>query len=95
MTWRASEALMERVRRTAAEQGRSMNDFVTVVLEAATDPGLAGDEAAQLRARFAAAGILAPAGAPRTKPSRAALAKARKAATGGTALSALVREGRG
>ena len=36
MTWRASEELLERVRRQAAEQGRSLNDWVTVVLDAAS-----------------------------------------------------------
>lgn len=85
---------MERVRRVAADQGRSMNDFVTAVLDAATNPDLAGDAAAQLRARFAAAGILAAPGSPRVRPSRSAVAKARKAAAAGTPLQDLVSEGR-
>src|SRR5436189_114424 len=44
MTWRASQELLERVRRAAERRGRSMNDYVTAVLDAATDPNLGGTE---------------------------------------------------
>ena len=37
MTWRASQELLERVRRAAERRGRSMNDYVTAVLDAATE----------------------------------------------------------
>ena len=58
MTWRATEALLERVRRQAAEQGRSLNDWVTVVLDAASDPANAGGQAERLRERLGRAGLL-------------------------------------
>ena len=45
MTWRAPADLIERVRRAARRQRRSMNDYVTAVLDAATNPRLAGSEA--------------------------------------------------
>ena len=58
MTWRATEELLERVRRQAAEQGRSLNDWVTVVLDAASDPANAGGQAERLRERLGRAGLL-------------------------------------
>lgn len=58
MAWRTSDDLLERVRRQAQQQGRSLNDWVTGVLSAATDPPLAGDEAQRVRGRLAAAGLL-------------------------------------
>ncbi len=95
MTWRASEELVERVRSVATESGRSMNEYVTSVLEAATDPRLASDDVARLRERLARAGILAPPGAaPRRRPSRQALAKARAAAGRGRSLSQIVADER-
>ena len=71
-----------------------MNEYVTAVLDAATNPDLTGDEAASLRERLAQAGLLAPPGAPRTRPVEADLARARVAASGGTPVSALVEQGR-
>lgn len=96
MTWRASEELLERVRRQAAERGRSLNDWVTAVLDAASDPATAGSEAARLRERLGRAGLLEPVdtAAPH-RPEAAALARARAAAGRGTSVSDLVREGRG
>jgi plasmid stability protein len=95
MTWRTSDDLLERVRRQAREHGRSLNDWVTVVLSAASDPSLAGDEAQRVRERLAAAGLLDPvtptAG---RRPDAADLARARSAAGQGTALSQMVSEGR-
>lgn len=52
LTIRASEELIERVRAAARETGRSMNAYVADVLDAATDPDLAGDAAARLRAAW-------------------------------------------
>ena len=94
MTWRATDELMERVRRTAERQGRSMNDYVTIVLDAATDPDLAGTEVQQLRERLDLAGILVPAGRPHHRPDPARVARARAAAGRGKRLSDLVDEGR-
>ena len=58
MTWRATEELLERVRHQAVEQGRSLNDWVTVVLDAASDPANAGGQAERLRERLGRAGLL-------------------------------------
>lgn len=102
MTWRLSEELLERVRRQAAEQGRSLNDWVTVVLDAASDPATAGGQAERLRERLARAGLLegphrdgdpAPVASARPTPER--LAQARAAAASGTTLSEAVSDGRG
>lgn len=94
MSWRSSDELAERVRLAAKASGRSMNEYVTAVLEATTDPDLADDEAEALRARLARAGLLAPPGRPRTRPSRASVERARAAASRGTSLSGLITEGR-
>jgi Arc-like DNA binding dprotein len=95
ITWRADAELIERVRRQAEQHGRSMNDYMTRVLDALTNPELAGDEAQRMRERLARAGLLAPPGAPRTRPDPKALAKARRAAGRGTSLSDIVGHGRG
>jgi hypothetical protein len=94
ISWRSTDELAERVRRAAKACGRSTNAYITAVLEAATDPDLAGDEAEGLRARLARAGLLAPSGRPRPRPLRSDLERARAAASGGTSLSSLVEQGR-
>jgi len=94
MTWRGSDELMERVRSAASAHGRSMNDYVTTVLDAATDPDLAGGDAAMLRERLARAGLLATGGGPRRRPSPGQVATARVAASRGTPLSQLVDDAR-
>lgn len=90
MTWRSSEELLERVRRHAAAQGRSLNDWVTSVLDAATDPELAGTEAERVRERLARAGLLAPTGPNCRSPNPERVRQARAAAGRGTALSGIV-----
>jgi hypothetical protein len=45
MTWRSTDELLELVRRATDRQGHSMNEFVTAVLDAATNPELAGSDA--------------------------------------------------
>jgi hypothetical protein len=95
VTWRAPEELVERVRLAAKREGRSMNDYLSWVLNAATNPELAGDDALRLRERLDRAGLLAMGGAPRARPDAAALERARAAAGTGTPLSGLVGEGRG
>lgn len=92
MTWRTSDELLERVRRQAVEHGRSLNEWVTTVLDAATDPSSASSPAAELRERLARAGILGDV-APRPSagtvdPDR--LTAARAAAGRGTPLSDVV-----
>jgi hypothetical protein len=47
-----------------------MNDYVTAVLDAATNPGLAGGEAERLRERLDQAGLLAEPGERRSRPPR-------------------------
>ncbi len=64
MTWRAPDELVARVRRAANQRGSSINEFVTRVLDAATDPELTDDESLRVRERLAAAGLLAPVGPP-------------------------------
>jgi hypothetical protein len=94
MTWRGQDELLERVRRAAERLGRSMNDYVTAVLDAATNPDLADDEAARLRERLARAGLLAPSTSQRRRPAPKQVAQARARAGRGTPLSELVEEGR-
>lgn len=95
VTWRASEELINRVRAAASTAGRSMNDYVTVVLEAATDPALGGTEAERVRERLALAGLLAPVDRSRRRPPATRVAAARRAAGRGASISELVGQDRG
>jgi hypothetical protein len=95
MTWRTTEELLDRVRRQAEQQGRSLNDWVTTVLAAASDPSYAGTDAERVRERLARAGLLeAPSLSSSRRPDRKRLAAARAAAGRGTPLSDLVTDGR-
>lgn len=94
VTWRASEQLIERVRRAAARQGRSLNDYLTRLAEAAVNPDLAGSDVERLRERLARAGLLVEAGPRRKRPERSAVLAARRRAGEGTPLSEFVKEGR-
>jgi hypothetical protein len=94
VTWRAPDELIERVKRAAADRGRSLNDYVSSVLDAATDPALAGDEAAVMRERLQRAGLLAPSSGPRPRPPDREVAKARARAGRGTPLSEIVSRDR-
>jgi hypothetical protein len=71
-----------------------MNEYVTRVLEAATDPENAANETERIRERLARAGLLAPAGAPRRRPAQAQVARARRAAGSGTPLAQIVSDDR-
>lgn len=95
VTWRAPDELVERVRAAAAREGRSLNDYLTRLASAATDPEYAGDDVQRLRERLARAGLLAPSEAPRGRPDSVAVARARREAGEGTRLSDLVSESRG
>jgi hypothetical protein len=95
VTWRAEEELVRRVQLAAKQQGKSMNEYLTQVLDAATDPDLAGDEASRVRERLRRAGLLWEGGAPRVRPDPEAVARARAAAGRGTQVSELVDDGRG
>lgn len=88
---RVHDGLAERVRSAAGLAGRSMNQYVVNILDAATDPELETDDAVRVRERLARAGLLEPAthGA-RRRPDRDAVAAARRRAGRGTPLSELV-----
>ncbi len=95
MTWRAPDELLERVRRQAQERGRSLNDWVTAVLSAASDPATAGSDAERLRERLAQAGLIDPATGPARRPPETAKVSAARAAAGrGTTLAEHVRDNR-
>ena len=95
LTIRAEDELVSRVRLMAKRSGRSINEYVTAVLDAATNPEFAASEAEQLRERLAAAGILAalPPSAG-SRPSKAAIVAAGRRAVGGKPLSDHVAESR-
>jgi hypothetical protein len=95
VTWRAPDELVERVRKAAERSGRSLNDYLTRLAEAAVDPELAGDEAARLRERLVRAGLLVAPGPTRRRPDPKAVALARRRAGDGTPLSDLVKKERG
>ena len=71
-----------------------MNEYVTVVLDAATDPALGGSEAERLRDRLANAGLLVPRGTSRKRPPGDRIRRARQAAGKGKPLSQVVAEDR-
>jgi plasmid stability protein len=95
LTLRLSDELVERVRTTADQLGRSMNDYAGAVLDAATNPDLSDSESERIRVRLRLAGLLAPSThITSTRPSREAVAAARKRAGQGTPLAQLVEDGR-
>ncbi|MGH3916702.1 MAG: transcriptional regulator [Pseudonocardiaceae bacterium] len=94
VTWRAPQEIVERVRRAADQRGSSLNEFMTRVLDAATDPELTDDESLRVRERLAAAGLLASLGPPRPRPADDDLARARHRAGQGHQLADLVRDNR-
>lgn len=95
LTIRTDTDLVERVRAAASASGCSMNEWVTLVLRAATDPDTEDREIARIRARLRLAGVLADlpptsGDRPPTEAVRAAAVRAGR----GTPLSDLVREDR-
>lgn len=95
ITVRAGDELLQRVKSAASSRGRSMNDYVTSVLDAATNPDLGGDDASRVRERLARAGLLSASTVRVTRPPTDEVVAARAGAGGGTLLSDLVRHGRG
>ena len=94
VTWRGEDALLERVRRAAEARGWSVNGWMTRVFEAATDPSLGGTEAERVRERLRLAGLLDVATAAPARPEQTRVARARKAAGQGVALSDLLADDR-
>lgn len=96
VTIRADEELIDRVKRTAAAEGRSMNEWANLVFRAATDPDASGSDIERIRERLRNAGLLSehlplPGRGPDPELVRAA---GRRAAVG-TPLSDIVAEDRG
>ena len=95
MNVRASDALLDELRRQARDAGMSLNGWVVRVLEAAVDPNLAGNDVERVRERLARAGILADLPAPPGPPPDPAEVRAAWERAGrGTPFSQLVSEGR-
>lgn len=88
--WRAPDELVARVREVARRTNTSMNEFMTRVLDAATNPDVAGDEVTRIRERLARAGLLADVGVPRPPVDPAAFDAARTRAGRGSSLVDLV-----
>ncbi len=96
MTWRTEDELMARVRRSAVASKRSMNAYVTAVMDAATNPDLEDDEAVRLRDRLSIAGLLIDLddGPRRLRPPRERVEAARRAAGRGKSLADILGDDR-
>ena len=95
VSWRADDEIVDRVRQAAARSSRSLNEYITVVLSAATDPAFSGSEADAVRERLALAGLLEEStAAPARRPSERAVIKAGQRAASGTPLDKLISSGR-
>jgi len=95
LTVRANDDLIARVRAAATSSGRSINEYVVTVLDAATNPDLAGEEAERVRARLERAGLLVH--LPRRRgrrPGRDEVAAAGQRAARGTPVSEIVSRDR-
>jgi plasmid stability protein len=91
ITIRADEAVIERVRRVAASHHKSMNEYVVLVLDAATNPKTAGTEIEMIRERLVNAGLVTDRRHHvRQRPDPAAVSAAGARAGKGTSLSSIV-----
>ncbi len=94
VTWRTSDGLVARVRLQAAHHDLSMNEYVTRVLQAATDPMFSAEPATQVRERLRLAGLLADDSPAIDAPPAGAVQGARARAGQGAELGQLVIDGR-
>jgi len=93
ITIRAGEDLILRVKQCAAEEGKSMNEYVTIVLEVATNPSNASTAGERVRERLARAGLLAELPPfEGVRPSRAEFEAAAREAAQGTPLPDIISE---
>lgn len=96
VSWRTDDALVARVRAQALHFGLSIDEYLTRLARAATDPTYLEDPAEQVRERLRQAGLFAdvplPEGVP---PSAAEIAAAQQRSASGISLADLVDEGRG
>ena len=94
VSWRAEADLVVRVKQAAAERGWSMNEFISIVLDVATDPSRAAHPGGELRERLRRAGLLAPVSAPTSSPDADEVARAVRSLRGETTITHYVIEGR-
>jgi len=98
VSWRAPDELVDRVRMAAAAEHRSVNEYLTRLAEAATNPDLAEDPWERTRERLRRAGLLVEhepqLARPRQDPELVKEAR-REAGRSGVSLSDLISEGRG
>lgn len=84
ITIRASADFVVRVKQAAAAEGKSMNEYVTHLIEVAVDPSRATTEDERLVARLRAAGLLSENwGPPVERPDPNLVAAAKKRARRG------------
>lgn len=95
VSWRADADLVVRVKRSAEQRGCSMNEFITLVLDVATDPSRAQDAHTGLRERLRLAGLLADVEEPqRPPPPRDDVLEAARRLAGDVLMSDVVIEER-
>ncbi len=95
VTWRADDDLVARVKLTAQHLDMSMNEYLTQILQTATDPSRSSSTMEEVRARLRLAGLLVEPDYPDFPPPDEALVEeAMERAGQGTPLSELVRANR-
>ncbi len=95
LTIRTDEELVDRIKRTAAAGGRSMNEWANLVFRAATDPEASGSDIERIRERLRNAGLLAEhEPLPGREPDPGVVRAAGRRAGRGTPVSELVSEDR-
>jgi hypothetical protein len=96
LTIRTDEELVDRIKRTAAAGGRSMNEWANLVFRAATDPDASGSDIERIRERLRNAGLLSePLPLPGHGPDPELVRAAGRRAAVGKPLSDIVCEDRG